>query len=98
MNKLDPSLKRLMKWSRSAAVSAPEETPFGFPGRVLASATHGQPSTFIQELQQRALGIACASLVLLTCGTLVLLSQRTSPPPEPEISSALNFAANNLLQ
>jgi hypothetical protein len=44
------------------------------------------------------LGIACASLALVIAGALVLLSQRTAAAPEPEISSALNFVANNLLQ
>ena len=98
MNRPDPRLKRLLKWSRSVAVSAPEEAPFGFPGRVLASARRAQPATLLQELQQTAWGIACASLALVICGGLVLLNQRDSPPPEPEISSALNFVANNLLQ
>lgn len=96
MSELDPSLKRLLNWSRSAEVSAPDEAPLGFPGRVLASAR--QPTTLLQELQQRAWGIACASLALLIGGALVLFSQHASATPEPEISSALNFVANNLLQ
>jgi hypothetical protein len=98
MNELDPSLKRLLKWSRTAAVSAQELAPFGFPGRVVASIKSPQPATLLQELQRTAAGIACASLALLICGTLVLLSQRASPAPEAEISSVVNFAANNLLQ
>ena len=97
MNELDPGLKRLLNLSRSAPVSAPEEAPFGFPDRVLASARTAQPATLLQELQQKAWGIAGASLALLVCGALVLL-QRASPLPEPEISSAFNFVANNLLQ
>ena len=102
MNKLDPSLKRLLKWSRSAAVvaPAPEEAPFGFPGRAVASAStkRAQPVTLLQELQRTAWGIACASLALLICGAVVLLSQRASPAPAADISSALNFVANNFLQ
>ncbi|SRR5882757_3058997 len=98
MNELDPGLKRLLNLSCSAAVSAPEEAPLGFPGRVLASARQPQPATLLHELQQTAWKIACASLVLLICSALVLLSQRASATPEPEISSALNFVANNLLQ
>ena len=98
MNALDPSFKRLLNWSRSAAVSVTEESPFGFPDRVLASARHSQPTTLLQELQQAAWRIASASLALVICAGLVLLSQRASPPPEPEIASALNFVANNLLQ
>jgi len=98
MNELDPSLKRLLHWSRSAAVPAPEDAPFGFPDRVLASAKGTRPATLLQELQQAAWGIGCASLALLICGALVLISHRASALPEPEISSALNFVANNLLQ
>ena len=100
MNKLDPSLKRLLKWSRSAPASAStlEEAPFGFPGRVVASIKPPQPTTLLQELQRSALGIACASLGLLICGAVVLLSQRASPAPDAEISSTLNFVANNFLQ
>jgi len=98
MNKLDPSLKRLLKLSRAATAPEPEQAPFGFSGRVVASAKPAQPTTLLQELQQTAWGIACASLALLVCGGLVLLNQRASATPEPEISSALNFVANNILQ
>ena len=98
MNELDPSLKRLLKLSQTAAAPEPAQAPFGFSGRVAAAATPTRPITLLQELQQRALGIACASLALVIAGALVLLSQRTAAAPEPEISSALNFVANNLLQ
>jgi hypothetical protein len=98
MSKLDPGLKRLIKLSRAAEVPAPEEAPLGFPGRVVAYAKRAEPTTLLQELQQRAWGIAYASLALVIAGALVLLSQRASAAPEPEISSALNFVANNLLQ
>lgn len=98
MSELDPSLKRLLKLSQAAAPSEPEHAPFGFSGRLAAAAKPAQPTTLLQELQQRALGIACASLALVIAGAVVLLSQGPSAAPEPEISSALNFAANNFLQ
>lgn len=98
MSELDPGLKRLLNWSRSAEDSAPEEVPLGFSGRVVAYARRAEPTTLLQELQQTAWGIAYASLALVIAGALVLLSQRASAAPEPEISSALNFVANNLLQ
>ena len=100
MNKLDPSLNRLLKWSRTATVSAPapEEAPFGFPGRVVASISPAQPSTLLQELQRSAWGIACASLALLICGAVVLFTQGESAAPDADISSTLNFVANNFLQ
>src|SRR5262245_8927565 len=98
MNELDPNLKRLLKLSVTAAAPGPEEAPFGFSGRVVASAKPGQPTTLLQELQQKACAIAGASLALLIFGVVVLLNQRASPSPEPEISSALTFVANNLLQ
>jgi cobalamin biosynthesis protein CobD/CbiB len=98
MNELDPSLKRLLKLSRTAEAPEPQPAPFGFFGRVAAATKPARQATLLQELQQRAFGIACASLALVIAGALVLLSQRTSAAPEPEISSALNFVANNLLQ
>jgi hypothetical protein len=99
MNELDPGLKRLLNWSRAAAeVPAAKEAPVGFPGRVVAHARRVESTTLLQELQQTAWGIAYASLALVIAGALVLLSQRASAAPEPEISSALNFVANNLLQ
>lgn len=98
MSELDPGLKRLIKLSRTATVPEPEHAPVGFPGRVLAYSRRAEPTTLLQELQQTAWGIACASLALVIAGALVLLSQRASAAPEPEISSALNFVANNILQ
>ena len=97
MNELDPKLKQLLKWVHKASPLAPVAAPFGFVGRVMASTKHDKPMTLLEELQRTAWGIACASLALLICGTVVLFSQRASSAPEPEISSALNFVANNLL-
>lgn len=98
MNELDPKLKQLLKWVHEGSPPAPVDAPFGFVGRVIASRKYDQPMTLLEELQRIAWGIACASLALLVCGTVVLFSQRASPAPEPEISSALNFVANSLLQ
>lgn len=96
MNELDPDLKRLIKWCRMTSPSRPEEAPFGFSGRVLTARTPVQALTLLQELQQTAWGLACASLALIICGGLVLVSQPSAPAPAAEISSALNFVANNL--
>jgi hypothetical protein len=98
MNELDPDLKRLFKWARAASPSQPEEVPFGFPGRVLASRKPIQGRTLLQELQRTAWGLSWASLALIVCGGLVLISQRPSPPPTGEFSSALGFLASNLAQ
>jgi len=90
MNELDSRSQAIdLNLSCSAAVPRRKRRRLGFPGRVLASAR--QPTTLLQELQQRAWGIACASLALLIGGALVLFSQHASATPEPEISSALNF-------
>ena len=96
MNELDPDLKRLLKWSRMASPHRPEEVPFGFSGRVLAVGRPAQALTLLQELQQTAWGLACVSLALIICGGVVLVSQPSAPAPAAEISSVLNFVANNL--
>jgi hypothetical protein len=98
MNKLDPALKRLLKWAQVASPSKPEEAPFGFAGRIQASRKNGSPPTLVQQLQQSAWGLGWASLALVVCGVLVLVNLRPAPGPEAEISSVLNFVANNLLQ
>ncbi len=98
MSALDPELKRLLKWARNAPTPQPEEIPFGFCGRVLASRQPAPPPTLLQELQSTAWALSCAALALIVCGAIVLLSQRSSPPPTEEVSSALNFLASNLIQ
>jgi hypothetical protein len=96
MNELDPDLKKLIKWSREASPSRPNEAPFGFAGRVLASRNGVQAPTLFQELQQAAWGLRWASLALIICGGLVLAMQRSAPPPTGELSSALSYLASNL--
>jgi hypothetical protein len=96
MNELDPALKRLLKWARQASPSKPEEAPYGFPGRVLASRRPARASTLFQELQRAAWGLSWAALALIVCGGLVLVSQRSAPPPTQEFSTALSFLASNL--
>ena len=96
MSALDPELKRLLEWARNAPVSKPEEVPFGFSGRVLASRQPARPPTLFEQLQETAWGLSWVALALIVCGAIVLLSQRLSPPPTEEVSSALNFLASNL--
>lgn len=96
MSELDPELKRLLKWARAASPSQPEQAPFGFSGRVLASTKPVQAPTLLQELQQTAWGLSCASLALIICGGLVLVSLPSAPAPAAEISAVLNSVANNL--
>jgi hypothetical protein len=98
MNELDPALKRLMRWGRAAAQAQADEAPFGFAGRVLACRQRTQDRTLLFELQQTALGLACASLVVILCGGFVLLRQPSPPPPAAELSTALTFVANHLPQ
>ena len=98
MNELDPDLKRLFKWTREASPSSPEEAPFGFCGRVLASRKKFQIPTLFQELQRTALALSWASLALIVCGGIVLVSQLSSLPATEGLSSALSFLASNLVR
>ena len=96
MSPLDPELKRLLQWARTTPASKPEEIPFGFCGRVLASRQPAQPPTLFDELQRTAWGLSCVALALIVCGAIVLMSQRSFSPASEEVSSALNFLASNL--
>ncbi|HEV2391672.1 MAG TPA: hypothetical protein VG146_04825 [Verrucomicrobiae bacterium] len=98
MNRMDPELKRLLKWARRASPVLPEQAPFGFSGRVLASRKPPQAPTVFEELQSSAWGLSCAALVLILCGTLVFVSQRSAPSPAEPFSSALSFLVSNLSQ
>ncbi len=96
MSQLDPGLRRLLKWARQASPRRPEDAPFGFSGRVLAARKPVRTPTLFEELQRAAWGLSCAALGVIVCGAFVLMSQRSSPPPTEEVSSALNFLASNL--
>jgi hypothetical protein len=95
MSELDPELKRLFKWARTASPSEPEEAPFGFSTRVLAAQRQAQVPSLLEELQQTAWGLACLALVTIACGCLVLLSQRAGPAPAADLPSAVSYVANN---
>lgn len=98
MNELDPELNRLIKWSRKASPPGPAAAPFGFAGRVVASRKLCNIPTLLHELQQGAWALACASLTVIVCGGLILVSQPSTPAPATGISSALDFVANHLPQ
>jgi hypothetical protein len=95
MNKLDPELKQLLKWAGEASPSDPEEAPFGFYTRVLASRKLENAPTLLQELQRVAWGLSWASLALMVCAGLVLISQSSSPSATEGFSSALSFLVSN---
>ncbi len=96
MNELHSDLKRLLKWARQASRARPEEAPFGFSGRVLASRRPAQAATLLQELHRTAWALTCGSLALIVCCVLVWISQRPAPPPTEKFTSALSFLASNL--
>jgi hypothetical protein len=96
MNELDPELKRLLKWARADAPRKSENAPFGFSGRVLASRRPLQIPALFHELRRTAWGLSFVALGLIVWGASVLVTQRTSPPPTDEFSSALSFLASNL--
>jgi len=96
MNQLDPDLKRLLTWATKApSGEAPEATP-GFPERVLAGRRPVRATTLGEELQRSAWSLSLASLALIICCGIVLLSQHSSSPTTDELSSALGFLASSL--
>ena len=98
MNKLNPHLKRLIKWAHQASPSKSDAAPFGFAGRVLVSRKAVQAPTLFQELQRAAWGVSWTALALIICGGLVLVIQSSAPPSAGELSSALSYLASNLPQ
>ncbi len=98
MSELDPDLKRLIIWSRGAAPIELEKAPFGFARRVLAARKRLESPTLLDELRDTARGIAFGSLALIAVGGVFWISQPSAPAPAAEISSALNFVANNFSQ
>ncbi len=98
MNRLDPSLKLLLTWSRRAAPSPPEpdEAPFGLATRVVASWNSAQPDSLLSELKQVAWASGCVALAVLLCGLVVLVRHAQTPGPATGIPSALSFVARNL--
>lgn len=96
MNKLNPDLKRLLKWAHISSPPSQEEAPFGFAARVLASRPPAEASTLIQDLQRVASGLSWIAVAVIVLCTVVLINQGSAPAPAKEFSSALNFLTSNL--
>jgi hypothetical protein len=98
MNRLDSDLKRLMTWSRRAPASPPEpeEPPYGFATRVVASWHPAEPGSLLLQLRQIAWTSGCVALGIILCGIILLIGQEHAPEPATGISSALSFAATSL--
>lgn len=98
MNRLDPDLKRLLRWSRRGALPKrePEEAHFGFASRVAASWNPARNGSLLSELKQFAWASCCVALVVITCGLIVLVRQPQAPEPAAGIPPALSFVASNL--
>lgn len=97
MNRLDPDLKRLMKWSRRAPESLPSEAPPGFSGRVVARREVAPSASPLSALHKLASIAAWASALVIVCGVLFLVSQARAPKLATDFSSAAQFLASNLV-
>ncbi|MGH7970828.1 MAG: hypothetical protein ACREIC_19075 [Limisphaerales bacterium] len=96
MNHLDPDLQRLLIWAAKSSSGDAPAPPAGFPGRVLANRRPVRAVTLRDDLQRTAWSLSLGSLALIICCGVLLLSQRSSPPPADELSSALGFLASSL--
>jgi hypothetical protein len=95
MNRLDPDLKRLMTWSRSAP-PLPEKAPFGFVGRVVANnaSLQGLPPFLVL---QKLLGFsAWISAAVILCGGIFLISQIRQPASVFDFMPAYQFVARSI--
>lgn len=95
MNRLDPELKRLIRWG-CATDESPVEPSFGFSGRVVAAWRAVQPVASLSTLQGLAFPVAFAAAVVILSGGLYLFHQAHALQPAADLSSAAQFLASNL--
>jgi hypothetical protein len=95
MNRLDPELKRLLRWSSRAGAPGGDEAPFGFAQRVAAANAPKRVVDLMSELQRVAWSSACLAGVVILCGILFLVKQPQAPETASDLTSALQFLASN---
>ena len=87
MNRLDPDLKRLMKWAQHAPESASSEAPFGFSTRVVARWQPRESASLLAAWQRAVTFAGWISGLIIVAGVAFFLTQR-----EPA-NTADNFVA-----
>lgn len=96
MNQLDPELKRLIRWSRAADPSAPEEAAFGTAGRIAsrwgATIRQAEPAWW-PRLQLATAGM---SLLCLAAGLLFWSNQAKLSANAYDFSPAYQLVARNI--
>ena len=95
MNRLDPDLKRLMKWSRCAP-PLPEKAPYGFAGRVVANSASRQMLPAFLVLQRLVRFAAWISVAVMLCGGIFFVSQTRQPASVFDFMPAYQFAARSI--
>ena len=85
MNRLDPDLKRLMKWAQRAPETASSEAPFGFSTRVVARWQPEDSLTLLAAWQRAVTFAGWVSGLLIVAGVAFFLTQ------QQPVSTADNF-------
>jgi hypothetical protein len=82
MNRLDPELKKLMRWARQAPEPTPAPMPFRFSSRVAECWNSIQPVSEFLVWQKAIWGSAWAAMAVILLGMTMLGFQklRTSSP------------------
>ena|SRR2546425_9703907 len=95
MNRLDPDLKRLMRWARQAPPRA-EQAPFGFASRVVAN-SGAQPALPAILTLQRWVGLsAWFSAAVILCGGIFFASQIRDSASVFNFAPAYQFVARSI--
>ena len=95
MNRLDPDLKRLMRWARQAPPRG-EQAPFGFATRVVAS-SGAQPGLPAILTLQRLVGVsAWFSAAIILCGGIFFASQIQDSASVFDFAPAYQFIARSI--
>ena len=95
MNRLDPDLKRLMKWSRYAP-PLPEAAPFGFAGRVVANSGSRKAVPAFLAVQKLVGFSAWISGAVILSGGIFLASQTRQPASAFDFTQAYQFVARSI--
>jgi hypothetical protein len=96
MNRLDPGLRQLIRWARVSEDGKAAEAPAGFAGRTLALWRAERAVSEAWWWRQMQVVTVWASVMVVTAGMGIWMSQRTEPVLGHDIFPVYQLAVRNL--